>query len=143
MSAQRQVTQQQTQEEFDLQLQVSDLTTTSMELGRRHGLGNKAPEFNHLPLQQRRDRLEVQQDFIREANAERIQQGENPNMHCDLSREFDRQHPEPPTLSATTHALRNNRLTDTGTGINADLRQTSWGLSCITYTYKQTELPKP
>ena len=103
MSAQRQVTQQQTQEEFDLQLQVSHLTTTSMELGRRHGLGDKALEFNHLPLQQRRDRLEVLLDFIREANTERIQQGENPNMHCDdLSREFDRQHPEPPTLSATT-----------------------------------------
>ena len=102
MSAQRQVTQQQTQEEFELQLPVSDMTTKSMELGRRHELGSKALEFKHLPLQQRRDRLEILLDFIWEADNRRSQQGENPNMHYDLSREFDRRHPEPPTLSATT-----------------------------------------
>ena len=101
MSAQRQGTQQQSQEEFNLQLQVSHLTTKSMELGRRHGLGSKAMEFKHLPLQQKKDRLEVLLDFIWEANAGRRQQGEDPNMHRDLSREFDRQHPELPTPSAT------------------------------------------
>ena len=64
MNAQRQMTQQQTQDELDLQFQISHLTTFSMELGRRHGLGSKAMEFNHLPLQQRKDRLEALLDFI-------------------------------------------------------------------------------
>ena len=102
MSAQRQMTQQQTQDELDLQFRISHLTTFCMELGRRHGLGSKALEFNHLPLQQRKDRLEALLDFIHEANNERIQKGENPNMHRDISGEFDRRYPEPPTLSAAT-----------------------------------------
>ena len=101
MNAQHQETQQQSHEEFEWELPVSDLTTISMQSGRRHGLGSKALEFKHLPRKQRRDRLEVLMDFIRKANDKRSQQGENPNMHRDLSREFDQQHPELPTPSAT------------------------------------------
>ena len=35
------------------------------------------------------------------------QQGEDPNMHRDLSREFDQQHPELPTPSATDVQQKN------------------------------------
>ena len=102
MRAQLQITQHQTQDELDLQYQISHLTTFCMELGRRHGLGSKALEFKHLPLQQRKDRLEALLDFIHDANDERSRRGENPNMHRDISGEFDRRYPDPPTLSAAT-----------------------------------------
>ena len=88
-------------EEFIQEIQVDNLTTTSMEMGRRHGLESKAKEFKHLPKKQRLDRLEALIDFIREANYERDQLGEDPNMYRDLSEEFDQQHPELPTPPAT------------------------------------------
>ena len=88
-------------EEFEREIQVEDLTTISMEMGRRHGLGMKAHEFTHLPKKQRMDRLEALIDFIQKANDERNQLGEDPNMYRDLSEKFDRQHPELPTPSAS------------------------------------------
>ena len=88
-------------EEFKLEIQVDNLTTISMEIGRRHGLDSKADEFTHLPKKQRLDRLEALIDFIQKANYERNQLGEDPNMYRDLSEEFDQQHPELPTPPAT------------------------------------------
>ena len=93
-------------EEFDQEIQIdqwelSHLTTISMEMGRRHGLGSKAREFEHLPNKQKMDRLEALIDFIHKANYERGQLGEDPNMYRDLTEEFDQQHPELPTPPAT------------------------------------------
>ena len=88
-------------EEFIQEIQVDSLTTISMEMGRRHGLESKAKEFKHLPKKQKLDRLEALIDFIRKANYERNQLGEDPNMYRDLSEEFDQQHPELPTPPAT------------------------------------------
>ena len=73
MNAQHQETQQQSHEEFEWELPVSDLTTISMQSGRRHGLGSKALEFKHLPRKQRRDRLEVLMDFIRTSSQRQTQ----------------------------------------------------------------------
>ena len=60
-----------------------------MEMGRRHGLGDRALEYAGLPNPERRERLEYLMDFIHEANDRRVRQGENPNTFQDLRREYD------------------------------------------------------
>ena len=61
----------------------------TMEMGRRHGLGDRALEYAGLPEPERRERLEGLMDFIHEANARRVRQGENPNTFQDLRHEYD------------------------------------------------------
>ena len=62
-----------------------------MEMGRRHGLGDRALEYAGLPEPERRERLEDLMDFIHKENDRRIRQGENPNTFQDLRREYDLQ----------------------------------------------------
>ena len=101
----------QTLEEFDQEIQIdqwelSHLTAISMEMGRRHGLGSKAQEFEHLPKKQKMDRLEALINFIQKANEKRYHLGEDPNMYRDLREEFR------PAASGTPHAPRNGRAAE-------------------------------
>ena len=66
-----------------------DLQTTAMEMGRRHGLGFKAVQYDHLPDQEREESLEDLLAFIRRADSNRIRNGEDPNAFGDLEPEYD------------------------------------------------------
>ena len=72
---------------------IFDLRTHAMEMGRRHGLGFKAMQHDHLPDRQREEALETLLDFIRRANSDRIRKGEDPNSFHDLEPEYDRLRP--------------------------------------------------
>ena len=69
------------------------LRTFSMEMGRRHGLGMKAMEYDSLPELLKERCLETLLEFIHQANRDRDGDGENPNGFRDLEAEYDRQHP--------------------------------------------------
>ena len=64
-----------------------------MEMGRRHGLGSKAMEYDRMPGLLKERCLETLMEFIHQANRDRDGDGENPNGFRDLEAEYDRQHP--------------------------------------------------
>ena len=70
-----------------------DLRTHAMEMGRRHGLGFKAMQYDHLPNRERERALEDLLAFIRRADSDRIRKGEDPNEPGNLEPEYDRLYP--------------------------------------------------
>lgn len=75
-----------------LECRLFELRTHAMEMGRRHGLGFTAMQYDHLPGREREEALEDLLAFIRRAESDRIRNWEDPNSFHDLEPEYERLH---------------------------------------------------